>query len=225
MHDRVEWHIINILRNQRFFNMKVKKGILIVFEGIDGSGKSTQIQILRNILDDKGLDVVVFREPSKGPWGQKIKEKAAFPDSLSPEEELELFVNDRKDNVQKNLRPALAKNKIVLLDRYYFSTMAYQGAKGLDVEKIRLMNEKFAIRPDLVFILDVDAGRALQRIQDRKNKDLLFERLDYLVEVRKIFKSFLGENIFHIDSDNIPDEISDQVASVVLKYIDKFLYI
>lgn len=205
--------------------MKVKKGILIVFEGIDGSGKSTQIQILRNILDDKGLDVVVFREPSKGPWGQKIKEKAAFPDSLSPEEELELFVNDRKDNVQKNLRPALAKNKIVLLDRYYFSTMAYQGAKGLDVEKIRLMNEKFAIRPDLVFILDVDAGRALQRIQDRKNKDLLFERLDYLVEVRKIFKSFLGENIFHIDSDNIPDEISDQVASVVLKYIDKFLYI
>lgn len=225
MHDRVEWHIINILRNQRFFNMKVKKGILIVFEGIDGSGKSTQIQILRNILDDKGLDVVVFREPSKGPWGQKIKEKAAFPDSLSPEEELELFVNDRKDNVQKNLRPALAKNKIVLLDRYYFSTMAYQGAKGLDVEKIRLMNEKFAIRPDLVFILDVDAGRALHRIQDRKNKDLLFERLDYLVEVRKIFKSFLGENIFHIDSDNIPDEISDQVASVVLKYIDKFLYI
>ncbi len=225
MHDRVEWHIINILRNQRFFNMKVKKGILIVFEGIDGSGKSTQIQILRNILDDKGLDVVVFREPSHGPWGQKIKEKAAFPDSLSPEEELELFVNDRKDNVQKNLRPALTKNKIVLLDRYYFSTMAYQGAKGLDVEKIRLMNEKFAIRPDLVFILDVDAGRALHRIQDRKNKDLLFERLDYLVEVRKIFKSFLGENIFHIDSDNIPGEISDQVASVVLKYIDKFLYI
>lgn len=205
--------------------MKVKKGILIVFEGIDGSGKSTQIQILRNILDDKGLDVVVFREPSQGPWGRKIKEKAAFPDSLSPEEELELFVNDRKDNVQKNLRPALAKNKIVLLDRYYFSTMAYQGAKGLDVEKIRLMNEKFAIRPGLVFILDVDAGRALQRIQDRKNKDLLFERLDYLVEVRKIFKSFLGENIFHIDSDNIPGEISDQVASVVLKYIDKFLYI
>lgn len=205
--------------------MKVKKGILIVFEGIDGSGKSTQIQILRNILENKGLDVVVFREPSQGPWGQKIKEKVAFPDSLSPEEELELFVNDRKDNVQKNLRPALAKNRIVLLDRYYFSTMAYQGAKGLDVEKIRLLNEKFAIRPDLVFILDVDAGRALQRIQDRKNKDLLFERLDYLVEVRKIFKSFLGENIFHIDSDNIPDEISDQVASIVLKYIDKFLYI
>ena len=199
--------------------MKVKKGILIVFEGIDGSGKSTQIQILRNILDDKGLDVVVFREPSQGPWGQKIKEKAAFPDSLSPEEELELFVNDRKDNVQKNLRPALAKNKIVLLDRYYFSTMAYQGAKGLDVEKIRIMNEKFAIRPDLVFILDVDAGRALHRIQDRKNKDLLFERLDYLVEVRKEYRRFEGENIFHIDSEKTPEEISKNISSVVFEYI------
>lgn len=199
--------------------MKVKKGILIVFEGIDGSGKSTQIQILRNILDNKGLDVVVFREPSQGPWGQKIKEKAAFPDSLSPEEELELFVNDRKDNVQKNLRPALAKNKIVLLDRYYFSTMAYQGAKGLDVEKIRLMNEKFAIRPDLVFILDVDAGRALHRIKDRKNKDLLFERLDYLVEVRKEYRRFEGENIFHIDSEKTPEEISKNISSVVFEYI------
>ncbi len=199
--------------------MKVKKGILIVFEGIDGSGKSTQIQILRNILDEKGLEVVVFREPSQGPWGQKIKEKAVFPDSLSPEEELELFVNDRKDNVQKNLRPALAKNKIVLLDRYYFSTMAYQGAKGLDVEKIRLMNEKFAIRPDLVFILDVDAGRALHRIQDRKNKDLLFERLDYLVEVRKEYRRFEGKNIFHIDSEKTPEEISKNISSVVFEYI------
>ncbi len=199
--------------------MKVKKGILIVFEGIDGSGKSTQIQILRNILENKGLDVVVFREPSQGPWGQKIKEKAAFPDSLSPEEELELFVNDRKDNIQKNLRPALAKNKIVLLDRYYFSTMAYQGAKGLDVERIRLMNEKFAIRPDLVFILDVDAGRALHRIKDRKNKDLLFERLDYLVEVRKEYRRFEGKNIFHIDSEKTPEEISKNISSVVFEYI------
>ncbi len=199
--------------------MKVKQGILIVFEGIDGSGKSTQIQILRNILSDKGLDVVVFREPSQSPWGKKIKEKAAFPDSLTPEEELELFLKDRKDNVKKNLKPSLAKNKIILLDRYYFSTMAYQGAKGLDVEKIRQMNESFAIRPDLVFILDVDAGRALHRIQDRRNKDLLFERLDYLVEVRKIFRHFKGDNIFHVDGKKTPEEISKYISSVVFEYI------
>lgn len=205
--------------------MKVKKGILIVFEGIDGSGKSTQVQILQKILIEKNLDVVILSEPSLGPWGKKIRKKASLPDSLTPEEELELFVKDRKDNVQKNLGPALAKNKIVLLDRYYFSTMAYQGAKGIDVERIRLINEQFAIPPDLVFILDVEAEMGLNRIQGRKNKDLLFERQDFLVEVRKIFKSFLGDNIFHIDSENTPDKISDQIASVVLKYINKFLYI
>lgn len=205
--------------------MKVKKGILIVFEGIDGSGKSTQVQILQKILIEKNLDVVILSEPSLGPWGKKIRKKASLPDSLTPEEELELFVKDRKDNVQKNLRPALAKNKIVLLDRYYFSTMAYQGAKGIDVERIRQINEQFAIPPDLVFILDVEAEMGLNRIQGRKNKDLLFERQDFLVEVRKIFKSFLGDNIFHIDSENTPDKISDQIASVVLKYINKFLYI
>jgi len=205
--------------------MEVKKGILIVFEGIDGSGKSTQIQILKKILENKGLDVVTFQEPSQSPWGKKIKEKAAFSDSLSPEEELALFVKDRRDNVQKNLRPALTKNKIVLLDRYYFSTMAYQGAKGIDVERIRGLNEQFAVRPDLVFILDVDAERGLNRIQDRKDKDLLFERHDFLIEVRKIFTSFQGENIFHINSDNTPEKISDQIASIVLNYIDNFLYI
>ncbi|MFC2168786.1 dTMP kinase, partial [Acidobacteriota bacterium] len=189
--------------------MKVKKGILIVFEGIDGSGKSTQVQILKKILADKNLDVIIFREPSQSPWGQKIRENAAFSDSLTPQEELDLFVKDRKDNVQKNIKPALARNKIVLLDRYYFSTIAYQGAKGIDVVKIRTLNEKFVVRPDMVFILDVDAEKGLQRIQGRKNKDLLFERQDFLVDVRKIFKSFQGDNIFHIDSEKTPDEISD----------------
>lgn len=205
--------------------MKVKKGILIVFEGIDGSGKSTQVQILQTLLAGKSLDVVVFWEPSQSPWGKKIKEKAAFPDSLSPEEELDLFVKDRRDNIQKNLRPALKKNKIVLLDRYYFSTMAYQGAKGIDVERIRRINEQFAVRPDLVFILELAAKTGLNRIQERKNKDLLFERLDFLVEVEKIFESFQGDNIFHINSEKSPEEISDQIASIVLKYIDDFIYI
>lgn len=205
--------------------MKMKKGILIVFEGIDGSGKSTQVQILQKILLDKDLDVVILSEPSLSPWGQKIRKKASLPDSLTPEEELDLFVKDRKDNVQKNLKPALAKKKIILLDRYYFSTIAYQGAKGIDVERIRRINEQFAIPPDLVFILDVEAEKGLNRIQDRKNKDLLFERQDFLVEVRKIFKSFLGDNIFHINSDNTPKEISDQISSIVLNYINTFLYI
>jgi len=129
----------------------VHKGFLIVFEGIDGAGKSTQAEILMKTLQEKGFSVVYFREPSEGKWGREIKMKAAHPDSLSPEEELELFLKDRKENVEKNLKPALRGKRIVLLDRYYFSTIAYQGAKGIDQERIKRMNEGFVVEPDLVF--------------------------------------------------------------------------
>ncbi|MGD2245859.1 MAG: dTMP kinase, partial [Candidatus Aminicenantes bacterium] len=178
--------------------MKLKKGILVVFEGIDGSGKSTQAERLGQRLEEKGLDVINFREPSLGRWGRKIKEKASQPDSLSPQEELELFLKDRAENVEKNLKPALSKKKVVILDRYYFSTIAYQGAKGIDPNRIRRLNESFTVKPDLVFILDVCAEKGLDRIKGRKNKELLFERQDYLVKVRAIFKALRGENIVHI---------------------------
>jgi len=81
-----------------------------------------------------------------------IKEKAKHPDSLTPQQELELFHKDRRENVEKNLKPALQRRKIIILDRYYFSTIAYQGAKGIDPNWIQTVNEEFAVRPDLVFI-------------------------------------------------------------------------
>jgi dTMP kinase len=132
---------------------EMDKGFLIVFEGIDGTGKSTQAEILMMKLRKMGYDVVYFREPSQSKWGREIKRKALHPDSLSPEEELDLFLKDRKENVEKNLKPALGRKKIVILDRYYFSTIAYQGAKGIDQERIRRMNEDFVVDPDLVMIL------------------------------------------------------------------------
>ncbi|MGD9347860.1 MAG: dTMP kinase, partial [Candidatus Aminicenantes bacterium] len=143
---------------------RLLRGILIVFEGIDGAGKSTQAEILLKKLQDRGYPVVYYREPSDSKWGQEIKRKAQFADSLTPQEELELFQKDREENVKNNLKPSLEKKKVVVLDRYYFSTMAYQGAKGIDPEYIRRRNEAFAVRPDLVFILDVAAGQGLERI-------------------------------------------------------------
>ncbi len=182
--------------------MKVilQKGVLIVFEGIDGAGKSTQAEILLDRLKARGYDVAYFREPSESKWGREIKKRALFADSLSPEEELELFQKDRRENVERNLKPALEEKKIVILDRYYYSTIAYQGAKGIDHEMIKKANEEFVVKPDLVFILDIDAKRGLERIQNRKKKDKLFEREDYLVKVREIFSSFEGENIIHRDA-------------------------
>jgi len=199
--------------------MVLQKGILIVFEGIDGSGKSTQAEILLERLQEEDFDAVYFREPSKGKWGRKIKKKALHPDSLSPEEELDLFQKDRRENVEKNLKPALKKKRIVILDRYYYSTIAYQGAKGIDEKLIRRMNEEFVVEPDLVFIFDIDPKKGLERIENRKKKDKLFEREDYLVKVREIFRSFKGEKFVYIDALKSKEEISKEIQEIVLRIL------
>ena len=175
------------------------RGVLVVLEGIDGSGKTTQARSLLRRLRYRGHKAVFFREPTRGKWGRTIKKLAARADSLTPEEELDLFVKDRRENVEKNLRPALESGRVVVLDRYYFSTIAYQGAKGIDTGRIRRMNESFAVRPDLVVVLDVDAGAGLARISGRKTRDELFEREDYLVRVGRIFRSFRGPRFVHLD--------------------------
>lgn len=203
--------------------MKLSKGILIVIEGIDGAGKTTQAEILLEKLEEKGFETASYREPSESKWGREIKRKAALPDSISPEEELDLFLKDRRENVEKNLKPGLEEKKVIVLDRYYYSTIAYQGARGIDLEMLRRINEDFAVRPDLVFILDVDAQKGLKRIENRKNKDMLFEQEEYLVKVRKIFRSIQGENIFLVDAQRPEDEISREVEEITFGYIEKFL--
>ena len=201
----------------------LNKGLLFVFEGIDGTGKSTQAKLLHKNLDETGYDVVCFREPSDSHWGQKIRGKAAFPDSLTPEEEFELFVKDRKENVSRNLIPALEANKIVILDRYYFSTIAYQGAKGINPDRIRRENESFAPFPDLIFVFDLEPIEGLRRTEGRGRRDELFEREDYLDEVRIIFKKFQGDRFIHIDASESIEEIRAKIQRIVLQYIEPFL--
>ena len=197
----------------------MERGFLVVIEGIDGAGKSTQAEILMSRLRERGVDVVYFREPSGSRWGREIKRKARDPDSITPAEELELFQKDRKENVEKNLKPALEKNQVVVLDRYYFSTIAYQGAKGIDEEQIKSMNEEFAVEPDLVFILDIDPREGLDRIKNRRKKDRLFERADYLARVRLIFRGFKGKKFIHIDARMPKEEISARIEKHVLRLL------
>ena len=159
---------------------------------------------------------MLFREPTRGRWGRLIREKARQAGSLTPEEELDLFVRDRRDNVERNLRPALAAGRIVVLDRYYFSTIAYQGARGIDPGRIRRLNERFAVRPDLVFIIDVPADRGLARIGGRAGRDELFEREDYLARVRGIFNGFKCRRFVHIDGTRDIRDISDEILAAVL---------
>lgn len=199
--------------------MRLKKGLLIVFEGIDGAGKSTQARLLLRKLRALGCEVVSFREPTRGKWGRAIKRMAKTAGSLTPKEELDLFVRDRRENVRKNLKPALAAKKVVILDRYYFSTIAYQGAKGIDPVYIRRLNERFAVKPDLVFILDIAAGRGLGRIRKRKRKDLLFERERYLARVRRIFGGFRGRKFVHMEAIRPKEELAEEIFARLLPFI------
>jgi dTMP kinase len=195
----------------------MRKGLLVVFEGIDGTGKSTQARGLVRRLRARGLGAGYFREPTRGRWGREIKRLARIAGSLTPEEELELFLRDRREDVERNLLPALAEGLIVVLDRYYFSTIAYQGAKGLDPERIRRLNERFVPKPDLVFILDLSAARGLGRIQGRRTQDFLFEKERYLRRVRLIFNGFRGRRFVRLDAARDRRELGAEILARVLK--------
>ncbi len=203
--------------------VKLKKGVLIVFEGIDGAGKSTQAEILLKKLRERDYPVVYYCEPSDSKWGREIKRKAQYADSLTPQEELELFQRDREENVRAHLKPSLERKEVIILDRYYFSTMAYQGAKGIDPESIRERNETFAVKPDLVFILDVEPDRGLERIADRGQKDLLFEREDYLAKVRQIFKRIKGDFIYHIDATQSIEHMAEQIEEITIDLLQSMI--
>jgi dTMP kinase len=202
--------------------MKLKKGLLIVLEGIDGSGKTTQARLLAGALRRAGLEALSFREPTRGRWGREIRKKARRPDSLTPEEELTLFLKDREEDVARNILPSLRGKKAVILDRYYFSTIAYQGAKGLSRERIRRLNEKFAPRPDLVFVLDVDPARGLGRIEGRPKKEPLFERENYLARVRRIFRTFRGRRVIHLDGTRDKKDIAEAIQGQVMRLVHRF---
>jgi len=195
-----------------------KQGRLIVVEGIDGAGKSTQVRRLAETLRSEGLPVVESREPTDGPWGRKIR-ASATAGRMSLDDELHAFVEDRKEHVATVIAPALARGEIVLLDRYYFSTIAYQGARGGDVEAIRRMNEAVAPPPDLVLLIDFDPAAGLRRIREsRGGTPDDFERLDQLQAIRAIFHRLAkaDPSLFRtVDGDRTPDEVfADLLAHV-----------
>jgi len=197
--------------------MSPHAGRLIVFEGIDGSGKSTQVRRLAERLRAMRTPHSVFFEPTRMTHGAQIRRLAAEGrEAISPEREAELFRLDRMDDVRVNLAPALARGEVVLLDRYYFSTMAYQGALGLDIEQIRRDNEAFAPPPDIALYFDLDPDRAIERIRhSRRQAPDLFERAEYLAQVRAIFQSFDMPYWRTLNAAQPPDVLERDVWALV----------
>lgn len=195
---------------------RMEKGVLIAGEGIDGAGKSTHMKILAEFLAQGGREVVQLREPTQGFWGQKIRKLLTEGrDGVSPEEELEWFINDRREDVEQNIRPALDRGAVVVIDRYYYSTAAYQGALGFDPQAIIRDNEAFAPRPDLVLLFHIDPEEGLKRISASREGFSSFEKLEYLKKVQAHFESFSGPHIKRVEAGRTMEEVAEDVREKV----------
>lgn len=199
----------------------MKKGVLIAFEGIDGTGKSTQLPLLAAYLRKQGYSVVETREPTHGPYGLKIRALFQNRRQVSREEELDLFVQDRRQHVDECIVPALKRGQIVLTDRYYFSTAAYQGADGEDPETIFARND-FAPEPDLVLLFTMTATESIARIREHRKEALNdFEQREQLEKVAGLFASFAHSCIVRINASRHVAEVHASVLEAVQRLLEK----
>lgn len=201
--------------------MRTGKGLFVTFEGIDGSGKSTQVTSLRSSLEDKGIQVIVIREPGGTRIGEKIRsillDKANT--GMSSRTELMLYEAARSQIVDEVILPSLKEGKVVICDRFFDSTIAYQGyARGVDLESINLLNQFAAggLQPDLTFLLDLPVKAALDRMHIRVGeKDRLeLEGYEFMENVRSGYLAWAGKNKRIVTLDAMSP------ASVMAEYID-----
>jgi dTMP kinase len=189
-----------------------RSGFLLVLEGIDGAGKSTLQRRLAEWFREQGRVVVTSREPTDGPHGRALRESAKMG-RLSMERELELFLADRREHVEQVIAPALGRGEVVILDRYYFSTAAYQGARGMDPIAIIAANEAFAPVPDLVLLLDLDPSAGHARIGARGGTPDDFEGAAYLAKVRQIFLGIDRPFFRRLDALEAPEDVAREAIS------------
>jgi dTMP kinase len=194
----------------------VNRGQLIAFEGIDGCGKSTQVARLAASLRAAGRSVVATREPTDGIYGRRIRAAAQASEPISPDDELHWFLQDRREHVAEILEPALAAGEIVITDRYYLSTVAYQGARGCGAEEILAASEEEFPLPDLAVLFVLDPARGLARVRSRGVAlEGHFEHAAFQEAVAEIFNGLQRPYLARIDASPGPDEVAQAVAECV----------
>ena len=156
---------------------------MIVIEGMDGSGKTTQAKMLKRYLESKGYPVVLLKEPTDGPKGQQIRMRLENG-NVDQFELMRLYAEDRYENVTNNIIPALNEGKIVIVDRYVPSSLVYQSINGPTLEQILEAN-KFAPIPDMVIIIDIPEEEAIKRMRSENKKRDAFERKEFLKKVKE----------------------------------------
>ena len=194
-------------------------------EGIDGSGKTTLLnelskELATNIPDEQ---LLCLQEPTLLPSGRRIRKLLQTKSSVTPQEWLDLFVEDRKLNLQQNVKPAKKAGKIILQDRYFYSTAAYQGSNnGLSPQAILEYNRKKGfMEPDLLFYIKLEPELAYQRIQKRKAMLENFEQLERLSIIAKHYDFILPTNTIYLDARCSPQELCEKARQSIYSYLNK----
>lgn len=183
-----------------------KKGVFIIIEGLDGSGKTTQAVLLTKKLSES-YNVFCTAEPSNGKIGTFIRESCLYGEKRIPTEaEALLFAADRIEHLQNEIRLALDEGKLVICDRYIYSSLAYQGSAGLSLDWIKTINAR-ALQPDVAFFIDVDPKRVLERLQRKKS---VMETLETQQKVREVYLKFVEKGeLLIIDGDKPKDVVAE----------------
>ena len=206
----------------------MEKGWLVVLEGIDGAGHSAHASELarwaeRELADYRGR-VVLTREPTDGPIGALIRSVLRKELEVGPETLALLFAADRMEHVRQVIRPRLAEGCLIICDRYYLSSYAYQSAAGVDLEWLMQLNSKCP-RPDLTVLLDAPVEVCLSRIREGREHLELFEEADFLEEVRRRFLEIAdrlereGERVVVVKTDRPFEEAHEEIVRHVVRLL------
>jgi len=194
-----------------------KKGIFICIEGLDGSGKSTQAKILTKKLS-KTYNALYTAEPSQGKIGMFIRKRLYEKTRLPTVVEALLFAADRIEHVQNLVAPALSEGKVVVSDRYVYSSLAYQGSAGLSLEWIEAINAN-ALKPDLCIFIDVEPKIVLDRL---KRKRSVMENLQTQEKVREIYLKYVEKGeLVKVDGGKSKREVTEALYAVVTGFLKK----
>lgn len=197
---------------------RTDRSTLIAFEGIDGAGKTTQVDLLAAFFRAAGEPVKQSKEPTDGQWGRKIRKSAAHG-RMPPADELHAFIEDRKEHIRDLIQPSLARGETVILDRYFYSTIAYQGSQGQNADAIAAQMVNLALAPDAVFLIDVPPEVGVARIRNgRRETPNAFEDVAHLRLVHSGFRELAKKmpNIHIIDGTQDIESVRRAIMRVLI---------
>ena len=198
-------------------NIMTYSGVFIAVEGVDGSGKSTQIKLLSEKLAELGYIIHTTTEPSSGKLGPILRYYLSNPNSQHAVDAL-LFAADRIEHYYEEILPKLQSGSIVICDRYKLSSIIYQGLNGLSEDWIAMINNKVP-DPDLTIYLDVSAEIAVNRFENNRNKLEKFETYDNLNSLIKRYELYKPKNTVVINAEQSVEKVLDNLTKMVIKYL------